>query len=190
MIHITLVFSLTLVLFNMGCATKKIKINTTEKSTVSLVDPKNLADSGQVIGPVPAEIEVNKIQGRIIKIAADGKLPGYLVVTDVLGVETNAFMTLIDSPEEKPPEKKDDQNLIFRFLLNSYQSLTQRKFDEALKLGEKAEELSKEIAAPHIIKGLAYMGLGNRAQAMTSFRQAKTLDPGDTEIDKLIKAVE
>jgi len=180
-----------------SCATQQIVVETVGKSTVSLVEGTKLTEQGELVGPSPATIKLTDINGRVIKISAPGKLPQYLLITNVLGTETRAKLQLRnETPAAKDssgggppaPASNQDKNLIFRTLLKAYQALSTDNYKSAIELSDKLKELAPEVAAPHIVKGITYLNMGQKSDALSEFNQAKAMDPSDLDIDKLIEA--
>lgn len=198
-----------------GCATKKISLATTEKATVSLVNPMRLDEVGEVLGEAPVTIATNQVGGRIIRVSAPGKVTQYIMISDLLGVETKATLNLQDLPKEKEPAqqpqpqqqpqqpqpnpepKKEPSesgkagpknlNLTHRLLLRAYQALSRQDYAMAQDLANKLAAVSPELAAPLIVKGLALMQEGRKDEARSVLTAAKALDPEDKDIDQLIE---
>ncbi len=199
-----------------GCATKKISLATTEKATVSLVNPMRLDEVGEVLGEAPVTIATNQVGGRIIRVSAPGKVTQYIMISDLLGIETKATLSLQNIPKEKepaqqqPPQpqqqpqpqplpepKKESSeagkggpknlNLTHRLLLRAYQALSRQDYAMAQDLANKLSAVSPELAAPLIVKGLALMQEGRKDEARSVLTAAKALDPEDKDIDQLIE---
>ena len=90
--------------------------------------------------------------------------------------------------EEKSGESSTDKdNRNMRLLMAAYSKLHSGQYEKSRELAGKLITIEPEISAPHIIIGLSYLKSGNKQKASASFSQAKTLDPSDNEIDRLIE---
>lgn len=196
-----------------GCSTRLITIESNPGSTISLVSPASIDSVGELVGKDKAELKVDKIGNKFIKISAPKKIDQIIVITDSLGANTKFNIALKDFPEPEksaqqpnndPPksepkskDKNDEKkaeaqdykliNLSSRLLLRSYQALVKGNFNQAIDLADKLSQISPRAAAPHIITGLSALKQGNKNLAQSSFSKAKALDPEDTDLDKLLE---
>ena len=169
-----------------------IALKTSDPATVSVLDWDSLSSKGSVIGKSPIEFEQDKVENKVMKIEAEGKLPQYWIFTNINGSELELQTTLLDAPKEDGESSEDKKEAEFlnrnlRLLLNSYESLVSNDFEAAKKIAKSLQENIPNIAAPHIIIGLANLREGNRSAANSAFKVAKSLDPSDTAIEKLIE---
>lgn len=201
-------FPIFFVLIKWSCVTKTVTFTVAGTGKVSSVSPDNLNKEGIYLGETPLTIEVQKIQGKIIKISQKGKIPAFWVMPDVSGQNLRASLTLLDEPQaplgtgqntEKSDPKSDlstkltdpkaKVNRIMRLLLRSYQALTARDFDLAQDLAERASSIDPELAAPLVIKGIVLMQAGNKDGAKSALSNAQALDPEDKDIETLLQAI-
>lgn len=71
--------------------------------------------------------------------------------------------------------------------MRAYEALSKGNSPLAIDLSNKLKEMNSNIAAPHIIEGLAQLKLGNKKEASSSFEKARSLDPSDADVTKLIE---
>lgn len=169
-----------------------IALKTSSPATVSTLEWSDLASKGAVIGKTPLEFDQDKISNKVVKIEGEGKLPQYWVFTNLNGSKIDLQTTLEDAPEGEGENKEDKKEAEFlnrnlRLLLNAYESLVSNDYEAAKKIAKSLQDNIPTIAAPHIIVGLANLREGNRAAAHSAFKVAKSLDPSDTAIEKLIE---
>ncbi len=183
---------------NWGCATKTLKIKTSGTAAVSLIQPSKPDDDGVSLGDTPVTLTLDRAVGRVIKVSQKGKVPVYWLVSDAVGDVTTAELKLVDEPVvEKGQDKNNAErvdprttnNRIMRLILRSYQALTGNRLSEAKQLADQAAAIDPQIAAPHVIKGLAFYQEGKVEDARTELTKAQALDPEDKDIDTLIKKV-
>ena len=193
---ITFLFCIVCILSISGCRTKTFTFKAGKGAKVSLVSPNKLDDDGTVLGETPISVELKKLVGKVIKISQNGKLPVYWFVTDTAGDNTEANIKLLDDPTaigEKSNDSKLDPkvaaNRLLRLLMRSYQALSGKRFKDARELADQAGKIDPEIAAPLLIKGLAYYQEGNIAEAKAALAKAQALDPEDKDIGTLLKTV-
>ena len=188
-----------------ACASATLTFETEGPAEVSLVTFDHLDGAGKSLGRTPLTVEVDKVSGKAIKITQPGKLPVYWVVADVAGKTNVARVKLLETPQsqnteaeaKKEPEEaknpladiKATTNRVMRLLLRAYQALSGRRYQLASELADKASTIDPEIAAPHVIKGIALMQQGDQEGAKASLTKAKALDPEDLDIDELLKVV-
>ena len=200
----SLVFGL---FFLLSCATKTVTFAVRGNGKVSLVSPDNLDKVGQFLGDTPLTVEVSKLQGKIVKISQNGKIPAYWIIPDISGQNLKATLALQDEPKSPPPqavaEKTDGKaelaskqsdpkatiNRLMRLILKSYKALASRNFSLAKDLADRASSIDPELAAPLVIKGIALMQSGDSTGAKAALSNAQALDPEDRDIETLLKAI-
>lgn len=196
-----------------ACATKTVTFVVTGTAKVSTVSPDNLDKDGAFLGETPLTVETSKIMGKIVKISQKGKIPVYWVMPDVSGQNIRTTLSLADAPQ--PPqgsapgaitekstkeerefktqislvESKDKINRVIRLLLKAYQALASRRLQLAEELASRASAIDPELPGPLVIKGIALMQSGDVAGARATLTNARTLDPEDQDIDKLLQAL-
>lgn len=200
----SLVFGL---FFLLSCATKTVTFAVRGNGKVSLVSPDNLDKVGQFLGDTPLTVEVSKLQGKIVKISQNGKIPAYWIIPDISGQNLKATLALQDEPKSPPPqavaEKTDGKaelaskqsdpkatiNRLMRLILKSYKALASRNYPLAKDLADRASSIDPELAAPLVIKGIALMQSGDSIGARAALSNAQALDPEDRDIETLLKAI-
>src|SRR5690606_36983453 len=90
---------------------------------------------------------------------------------------------------EKDADNRATLNRSLRLLMRAYQALARDDLDQALALAAESSKLEPEIAAPHIVQGIALMKQDKGGSARVAFAKAKALDPGDSDIDRLLNAI-
>lgn len=184
-----------MILLISNCASKTITFSANTKAELSLVSIGSTGGNGKIIGELPQTIEVATLEKNIMKVSAEDHVPQYWLVKDVVAENTNITLVLekqIQKPEEKKDDKKDDnkpansKNISARLLLKSYGALVKGQFDIAKELAKKLEAIEPDLAAPHLLQGLALIRQGNNSEAKIAFEKASALDPDDSEIKKLI----
>jgi hypothetical protein len=193
--------------FLFSCATKTVTFAVRGNGKVSLVSPDNLDKVGQFLGDTPLTVEVTKLQGKIVKISQNGKIPAYWIMPDISGQNLKATLALQDEPKAPPSqavaEKTDSKletaskqsdpkatiNRLMRLILKSYKALAARNFPLAKDLADRASSIDPELAAPLVIKGIALMQSGDSTGAKAALSNAQALDPEDRDIETLLKAI-
>ena len=188
-----------------SCATPKVIVSSDKKSTVSLVGFSDFTSDGQILGEAPQTVELDKLKTKFLKVWGKGLAPQYWVFGDIVGRETKLSLkmeeTVSDDEDKKPePKPKDenkdgkgddenaDPNLGYRILMQSYHALSVGDLELARDLANKLKELNAKIASPHILIGITYLQQGAKSEAASAFEIAKSLDPKDAEIERLIQA--
>jgi len=197
-------FALTCLHLEWACVSPRIIVSTDKKASVSLVGFNDAASNGQILGDAPQSVDLAKLETKFLKVWGPGLVPQYWVFGNVIGRETKIALKMEelaaakDDKKKKPDdEKKDDkkpeggssdQNLSHRLLMQSYHALTIGDLELARNLANKLREINPNIASPHIVIGISYLEQGSKTDAASAFGIAKTLDPQDAEIDRLIEA--
>lgn len=183
---------------NAACATKVFVFKTSGPAKVDLLASGKLDDPGQPLGETPLTIEVERLQGKILRISQAGKLPAYWVVSEAAGDTTEATIKLADNPSSPSTaasgggerfDSKASTNRVLRLLLKSYQALSGKRFKAARELAEQAASIDPELAAPQVIMGLSLFKEGKSAEAKNALAKARALDPEDKDIDELMKVI-
>ena len=181
----------------MSCVTKTFTFKSGSNSKVSLVSATKLDEDGTLLGETPVTVPLDKLTGKIVKISQKGKQPIYWVVTDAAGDKTEANIKLLDDlatagglgGSDSRTDPKLKLNRVMRLLMRSYQALSGKRFKDARELAEQAGTIDPEIAAPQVIRGLAFYQEGNKSEARAALAKAQALDPEDKEIENLLKMV-
>ena len=178
-----------------SCATKVVNFKSEKKANVDLVSLDALDAAGEKLGETPVEVPIEKLQGKVVRVSAEGKTPQYWVFQETLGVRTEAQMKLLDEAKinaasggEK--DRKGATNRAMRLLLSAYQALSTRDWETAQGLADKAGEIEPELSSPLIVQGIALMQQGKKADAKLVLAKAKALDPDDGNIDRLLEVLE
>lgn len=175
-----------------GCATDTITFNANQKATLSLVSLTDPSGEGQILGELPSTIELPKLEGKVVRIFAEGHAPQYWIAKDFVANTTKVNVSLVplagDEKGKGGAGKGASNNLAFRLLLKGYGAISKGNWSLGREFAAKLEELEPTIAAPHIITGIAYFSEGKKAEARIAFEKAFALDPDDAEIKKMIDA--
>src|SRR5262249_22605371 len=154
---------------------------------------------GQKIGDTPVSVDLGKVNGKVLRVTQDKKIPEYWIVScDTRRDRLEAKLRLHDAPtiegpaiaQEKKEEKKDTSdkkecekvpaapslsaiNRSHRQLLRAYEALISEDAALARDLADQLAKDSPELAAPFIIIGLSYLQEGDRDQARRAFTKAE-----------------
>ncbi len=175
-----------------GCKTKSVTFVTEGPGSVSLLSWDKLGSEGVSVGKTPVTIEMDKVGDNVVMVRAPEKTPQYWVFTEMHGEQFTAKITLSALPERQATGEASeitDINESYRLLMKSYQALASKKCSLAKTIAKKLSEIKPRLASPLIISGLASLEQGNNEEALAAFSKAKSLDPKDADIDKLLKAV-
>lgn len=190
--------SVLVFLVTLSCnTTNTVKFDTKTKATISVVKWNELDRQGKELGETPREVELDEIKDQIVKITAPGKTPQFWVFSEPTGQKFEAQLVLTDVSAAASEGGGGagsvsgfDINETHRLLMKSYQSLASGDLAAATDLAKKLNEIEPRLAAPLIIIGLASLQNGNKEEARLAFDKARSLDPRDGEIDKLIQAAQ
>lgn len=170
--------------------------NSPKGAKVTVVSPKNLAEDVVLLGEIPLTVDVDTLEGKIIRVSQTGKLPYYWIFTNAVGENIQVDMKLASAlPGFDPKDNistainKAATNRILRLMMLSYKALAAKRFDLAKDLADQATMVDPELAAPLLIKGIALMQEGDSKGAKLLLTRARALDPEDRGIDQLIKAL-
>lgn len=176
-----------------ACATDSITFNASQKATLSLVSLSDPSGEGQILGELPSTIEVEKLEGKVVKINAEGFVPQYWIAKDFVADSTKVNIALTPLEEGAGGKgggsgKGGSSNLAFRILMKGYGAISKGDNKLGRELAEKLQEIDPTLAAPHILTGIAFFNEGKKSEAKTAFEKALALDPEDLEIKKMIDA--
>lgn len=196
-------------IFCAGCATDStVSFQTDGKAEVALVNWDNLAAEGQRLGETPLTISAKDVDGKVVRISQDKKIPQYWVLTcddRRSKLEARLKMTDLVGPEAlaKAQDPKVDPTLpgnqpmnaltpavlnqSHRLLLQAYEALVSTDYGLARQLAGQLSTQMPTLASPFIIIGLSYMQSGEREQARGAFAKAVNLDPTDQATKELMK---
>lgn len=197
-----IVFSIIILCFGFSCA-RSLTIFSNEKAKIMVVQPGEGATE-ENIGETPMTIDPKQLEGKFLKVTAEGRIPQIIVFTTLLGGETQLSVNLATFEPEEDPNKdkdkddkpKDDKdgedkgaslNTIMRMLMKSYQLLANNDAAGAEQSAQDLLKIKADLSSPHIIIGLAKFKRGEKSAAYASFQTAKSLDPDDKEIDRLLE---
>jgi hypothetical protein len=174
--------------------TKTFKLATDGKAQVNLLSWDNLDQEGKFLGETPIDLKIDEIKGQVLKISQPNRKPQYwsIVTDDGSSIEANIkLLNTFDSDGASTDLISDktafgELNRQFRMALRAYEALAKGNNQLAIELSKKLENMNNNIAAPHIISGLAFLNLDDKEKAGVSFAKAKSLDPSDIDVSKLI----
>jgi hypothetical protein len=173
--------------FSMGsCASRTVTFSANEKASLNLVTPANTDGQGERIGEVPQTIPLERLTGKVLKVSGPGLLPQYWVLSKLPDGDTKIQLKLERRPDEG---QKKNPNLSFRLLMKSYKALADKNYKLASELAIQLARVERDIAAPHIIHALSLIQQGQTKDAKVALEAARSFDPEDAEITKLLQAV-
>lgn len=179
---IFLVIALTLA----GCASRTVSFSANEKASLNLVTPTNTDGQGERIGEVPQTIPIERLNGKVLKVSGPGLLPQFWILSKLPDGDTKIQLKLERRPEEG---QKKNPNLSFRLLMKAYKALADKNYKMASELAIQLARIERDIAAPHIIHALSLIQQGQTRDAKVALEAARSFDPEDAEITKLLQAV-
>jgi hypothetical protein len=174
----------------LSCATARVSFATKEPGKVNLVSWDSLESKGEDLGSTPLTVETSKLAGKVAVVSGENKLSQYWVLRCDSSTVLDAKIQLSNAPickDGSQPTTKQNQNLSSRLLLKSYQALAKDDYNLAKELAQKLEAVAPELAAPHIIIGLAALQTDDRTAAKAAFAKASALDPEDQELQELLR---
>lgn len=196
---------LSVSIFLAACSTTNLTVTSSDPASVSLVDFNDESGSGEIVGKTPIDIPIDRLEGYYLKITSDKKSQQNWVFTNLQGENIKIFAQLNQAETVEQDNEEDENgnkaktnnkaladkelNKAFTLILKSYQSLSGRDYKSAIDLSKEAVKIYPNIAAPHIIMGLASIGQGDRASARSSFKKARIKNPDDKDIEILIESV-
>jgi tetratricopeptide (TPR) repeat protein len=85
-----------------ACASDQtVSFQTEGRGHVSVVDWDNLQGEGQALGDTPLTVKLDDLNGKVVRIGQDKKLPEYWVVScDGRREHLNAKLRLVDAPQQ------------------------------------------------------------------------------------------
>jgi tetratricopeptide (TPR) repeat protein len=191
---------LPLALLPVGCATRSMTFKADSQADVTLVTFNDLNAAGDILGKTPVTVDMAKISGKVVRISAAGKQSVYWLVTDAVGTQNEASIKLRDDPiaaklgasssesgsQTSLIDPKIRTNRLLRLIMKAYKELSGQRYQVAGELADQATKIDPEIAAPLVIKGIALLKQGDTTGAKAALEKAKSLDPEDQDIAKLI----
>lgn len=174
---------LAIALSAMACQTQTVRFTSDVEAQVSLVDATDAGGRGERLGKTPLSVKVAKTRGKLVRIDAPGAAPQYWVFNETLGERLEARVSF---GKAGPSANANESH---RLLLQAYQAITTRDYSLARDLATRIAEISPEVAAPHILRGLIEMQEGNEGKAISYLKRAKALDPNDRDIDTLLERI-
>lgn len=163
-----------------------ITFTSNDKATVSLVTSSSTDGKGEVVGEAPQTISEERIQGKVVKVWSPDVYPQYWIIDPLPSGETTVALKMEKKPESQN-KSAASTNLKFRVMMKAYKALADQNWKLARELAGELNQLEPEAAAPHLIAGIALLREGKKSDARISFEKAKTFDPEDAEIAKLIR---
>jgi len=169
-----------------SCASKTVTFTTSEKASLSLVTPSNTDGQGERIGDTPQTIPLQRLEGKVLKVSGPGILPQFWVLSKLPDGDTKIQLKLDRKIEEGP---KKNPNLSYRLLMKAYKALADKNYKLASELAIQLARIERDIAAPHVIHALSLLQQGQNREAKVALEAARSFDPEDAEITKLLQAV-
>lgn len=190
-LKLSLLFSICL----SSCTTQTLTLKTEGKADLFQLTEARAEEELKQIGTTPYALELKENLGKAFMISQPNKKPSYILVADASGEMTEISLKMREVPplpakeELQPTQKKNNSNEVLRLLLPALKALYSQNYALAIKLSEKAEQLSPELAAPLVIHAQALIGLGQKQSAKQVFQKAKKIDPEDPEIIEAIRGL-
>jgi tetratricopeptide (TPR) repeat protein len=184
-----------MIFLNISCATKVVTFKTEGPAKVALLTSGKLNIAEDPLGETPITVDLDRLTGKVVKISQPGKSTVFWVVSEAAGEVTEANISLVDvvggqaASGGAQGETNSTKNSVLRLILKSYQALSGKRFDTARELADQAAAINPEIAAPHLLKGLAFFQEGKLDEARVALTKAQALDPEDKEIADLLTVV-
>lgn len=176
-----------------SCQSTNVTFSVKGKATIEILDPSNLTGKGEDLGPSPAIISKDRLEGKVVKISRGGDqaMYWYFVSGDSSSNEIS-----IDSEDatifgnEKDQLNDNQANFTHRTLLRAYRALVSSNFELAIELAKTISQADPKIAAPYIVEGLALAESGKKNEARVILKKAFELDPSDSDLGRLIQSIE
>lgn len=169
-----------------SCRHSLIRIESSDNAKVDIVEWDNLNGIGIAKGNVPVEFPREEVESKVLRVSGKGKLPLHVYMFEPKGEIIVTKIQLDDVPTKSSSD--DEENLIFRLLIRSYQELTKKNWNESIALAEQMSKLRPKLAAPHILIGMALLKNGRADEARNSLVKARALDPSDPIINEMIES--
>lgn len=194
-------YIIPLLLLSSGCTTQEITFNSMEQGLEVNVVLAKLSDPngvGETLGKAPVTVPLDKVKGKVVRLDSKGKQSQLWVIPDGFGEKTKAEFKLIDISAAQSNSAGGNTNSnvsitslnqLARLMLKSYQALSGKRYEAALDLARQASSINPSLAAPFLIIGITQMQKGEKEAARLSLNKAKTLDPADMDIDRLLEAL-
>ena len=148
-------------------------------------------------GKLPQSFPARQLSGKVVRLSQKGQQYQFWFFPELGGTDSVALVQMdLKQAGEKDGPVSDKalfakhKNLISRLIMKSYQAMTEKDYKTAIELAEQASKIDPELAAPLVLKGLAYMASGEKASAVGALTQAVSLDPEDQSIAELLKAAQ
>lgn len=190
-------FTYILVSFSLySCNTPSIRFQTKSNQKTKQIVLLPIGDQsgvGENLGTTPIDIELSNLKDKMLRIEQDDEIQ-YWIFPSLQGSQNTVTLNSNNNIAKKPMVMEQENSVIQRnqtnrLLLKSYQALSKGENNVAKELANQAKRIDSRISAPYILLGLVYLGEKDYKNAKTNFQVAKTLDPADIEIDKLIESM-
>ncbi len=175
--------------FIVSCASNPdITFSGKEKADLFLVPLDNPEDVGIFVGKTPMTLSYSKLKGNVVRILHASGQSSQWLVPDLKSDKINFNIKPLQQPKkEKHTPLHNSHNESNRFIFRGYKALVAGELTAVQEYAKKLAAMSPQLAAPHILMGLAALRAGKKAEAITHFKVAKELDPGDSSLSALIK---
>ena len=169
-----------------SCASPMINFKTNEAIQLSAEQPAGGVP--KKLGTLPGSQPVSEIKNRVLRFSAEGMEEQRWYFLDSAADQIDVTIQLQKANAQKDLSRKLN-NEAARNLLLAYRAVFTKQYARALSLADNLARAYPELAAPFLIKGLAYIRQKNRSAALSELEKAKVLDPDDGSIDILIESV-
>ena len=171
-----------------SCSTPQVNFQSGLDVVLTAKKIGDFNDKGEILKP-NTPMSVDDLKDKMVEISFKDKAPYYWVMYQP---SSGDITVKVDSPDFlKAPDKNAmrNPNILPRLVFMSLRALDRRDFKAANEFADQMIATNPEVAIPWVIKGLVRLDEGKKTDAIASFQRAKALDPGDGEIDKILKEV-
>ena len=180
---------LTSILLWFGCASVKIDSHPTDAS-VYVVFPGQATE--REVGKTPIEIDINEFdeirnQGAMVfVIKKQGYLSQHFVVPNISHTDLKISTSLLPDL----PSNYEEVNKLIALAFKGERLILQKRFSEALKVGEKIRDMNPNIATAYELIGTAQYLQNNLREARYAWIRVLELEPQNVEAHKMLASVE
>lgn len=172
-----------------GCATSSIRFTGEKEAKLTVLG----GDLKDVIGlrdrPLPQDIVQSELASRFVRIDVPSESPRYFYFMPSDAKDAEIKILKGNGTNDGFTPQTEVSNQTMRLFMSAYQALAQRRWQVARELAGKLVEMQPQLAAPHIVQGIALTQEGQKQEAQAAFTKAKALDPEDAAIDQLLQSI-
>lgn len=185
-----------------SCQSGQLSLTAEEPVNVAVVDLIDSGSAGQDIGKTPLTLPLNDYIGKGLRFTKEGRQTQVWVIVPA-GLDAMEAKIDLNNTGEQVPSAASASNLstmpsaqlnninrLMRMVMSSYQALSQKNYDLAKTLAQKAKSLYPQFASPLILEAMANIEQGKTSEATKLLEQAQILDSEDRNISLLIEALQ